>query len=203
MSMITFSENHESSLIAFEAGRALANFTNPQAEALKWSYSLGSIPTSHVVIVGLGAGFHVAALADLDPHLKITVVDHRPGLLPVFNSQFSELSERVEVVIFQNAEDLFKTDLFQEVLNQRCFVLSFQECWGESSTIFANAFAHLTGRSVESVKSHFEDFGINIKAFCMQNKNMLSIKDVLPAVESSNATEKEKNAFRTLGELVK
>lgn len=203
MSIITFSENHESSLIAFEAGRALANFSNPQAEALRWSYSLGSLPARHVIIVGLGAGFHVAALADLDPDLKITVVDNRPGLLPVFRSQFSELSERVEVVIFQNAEDLFKTELYQEVLNQRCFVLSFQECWGENSTIFANAFAHLTGRSIESVKSHFEEFGINIKAVYRQNKSMLSIKDVLPAVEASQATETQKNVFRTLGELVK
>lgn len=203
MSMITFSENHESSLVAFEAGRSLANFSNPQAEALKWSYSLGSLPTKHVIIVGLGAGFHVAALADLDPQLRITVIDNRPGLLPVFHSQFSELKERVEVVIFQNAEDLFKTELYQEVLNQKCFVLSFQECWGESSALFAQAFAHLTGRSVESVKNHFEEFGINIKAIFMQNRNMLSLKDVLPAVESSQSSENEKNAFRTLGELVK
>ncbi len=203
MSMITFSENHESSLIAFEAGEPLASLRDPRAEGLKWVYSLGSLPTSHVVVVGLGSGFHIAALADVDPGLSITVVESRESLIPVFRSQFPELAGRVEIVIVKDAQDIFKADFYQDILNKRSFVLSFRECWGQHVDFFSEMFAHLTGRSAESVKYHFEEFGINIKALYFQSKNLLNIKDVLPVVEASVMPENKKQLFRVLGELVK
>lgn len=203
MSMITFSENHESALIPFEAGQSLASLRDPRGEGLKWVYSLGVIPTAHVVVVGLGSGFHIAALADIDPHLKITVVESRESLLSVFRSQFPELEDRVEVVIVQEGQDIFKTELFQEVIAQRSYVLSFRECWGQQVNFFSELFAHLTGRTLDSVKYHFEEFGINIKALYIQQNNLLSIKDVLPVVEASVMPENKKQIFRVLGELVK
>ncbi len=203
MAMITFSENHESSLISFEAGEALASLRDPRAEGLKWVYSLGAIPTSHVVVVGLGSGFHVAALADIDPELQITVVDSRESLIPVFRSQFPELADRVNIVVVQEDQDIFKADFYQEVLNQRSYVLSFRECWGQQSSFFAQVFAHLTGRTLESVKYHFEEFGINIKALYLQPNKLLSIKDLIPVVEASVMSEEKKQIFRILGELVK
>ncbi|WII70744.1 hypothetical protein QJS83_09755 [Bdellovibrio sp. 22V] len=201
--MITFSENHESTLISYEAGEPLASLRDPRAEGLKWVYSLGSIPTQHVVIVGLGSGFHVAALADIDPSIRITVVESRESLIPVFRSQFPELSERVEIAIVQDAQDIFKADFFQEILNQRSYVLSFRECWGQQVSFFSEVYGHLTGRSVDSVKYHFEEFGINIKALYFQQNKLLSIKDVIPVVEASVMPEDKKQVFRILGELVK
>lgn len=203
MAMITFSENHESALVAFEEGHALASLRDPRGEGLKWAYSLGVIPSEHVVVAGLGAGFHIAALADVDAQLKITVVESRESLIPVFRSQFPELAERVEVVVVQNVSDLFKTDLYQEIIHNRPYVLSFKECWGAQSSFFAELFAHMTGRSVESVKYHFEEFSINMKALYFNSKQLLSIKDVLPVVEASVMPENKKQIFRVLGELVK
>lgn len=203
MSMITFSENHESSLISYEAGEALASAHDPRGEGLKWVYSLGAIPTSHVVVVGLGSGFHVAALADVDSNLRITVVESRESLIPVFRSQFPELEERVEIVIVQELQDIFKRDFYQEILNQRSYILSFRECWGQQVDFFAEVFAHLTGRSLDSVKYHLQEFNINIKALYFQQGKLLSIKDVLPVVEASVVPEKQKQIFRVLGELVK
>ncbi len=203
MPMITFSENHESSLVAFEEGQALASLRDPRGEALKWAYSLGVLPASHIIVVGLGAGFHVAALADIDPGVRITVIESRESLIPVFRSQFPELAERVEVCIVQDAQELFRSDLFQEVLEHQSFVISFRECWGQQAAFFSEAFAHLTGRSVESVRYHFEDFGINMKALYMRPDQLLSIKDVIPVVEASTMSERNKQIFRVLGELVK
>lgn len=200
MSAVTFSENHDESLISFEAGAPLVNTQDPHGEGLKWVYSLGAIPTSEVVVVGLGSGFHIAALAEVDPHIKIRVVETRESLLRVFRSQFPELKDRVEITIVQQAEDIFKTECFQEVLATRPYVLSFQECWGQQGKTFATLFAHLTGRSVESVRYHFEEFGINIKSTC---NNLLSIHDLMPAIEESAMAENKKQVYRVLGELVR
>lgn len=203
MSMITFSENHEASLIAFEAGGPLASLSDPCGEGLKWAYSLGPIPTSHVVIIGLGSGFHVAALADLDPNLRITVVESRESLIPVFRSQFPETAGRIDIVVAQEERDIFKAEFFQDVKAQRSYVLSFRECWGNQAVFFSDVFAHLTGRSLESVRYHFDEFGINMKALYFQPNKLLSIKDVIPVVEASAMPENRKQIFRVLGELVK
>lgn len=203
MSMITFSENHESSLIAFEDGKALASLSDPRVEGLKWAYSLGVIPTSHVVVIGLGSGFHIAALTDLDPHLQITVIETREALIPVFRSQFPEVAERINIVIVQDERDIVHSDFFQDVIAQRSCILSFKECWGNQSKFFSKIFAHLTGRSSESVQYHFQEFGINMKALYFKPNNLLSIKDVIPVVEASTLSENNKQMFRILGELVK
>ncbi len=203
MSMITFSENHESALISFEAGTPLANITQPREEALKWAYSLGPIPSSHVVVIGLGSGFHIEALADLDQDVQITVVDSRDSLIPVFRSQFPELAERVQIVIADNVQDLMKNDIYADVVATRAYVVSFRESWGEQMDLFSQFFGHLTGRTVEAVKYHLEDLQMNMKSLYFQNTNLLSIKDILPVVEGSQVAEEKKQIFRMLGELVK
>ncbi|WP_413586344.1 hypothetical protein [Bdellovibrio sp. HCB274] len=202
--MITFSENQDSSLIAFEAGAALASLGQPREEALKWTYSLGPIPSSHVVIIGLGSGFQVEALADLDPSVQITVVDSRDALVPVFRSQFPDLAERVQIVIADSVQDLMKNDVYADVVANRAYVVSFRESWGQQMDLFAEFFGHLTGRTVEAVKYHLEDLQMNMKSLYFQNNNsLLSIKDILPVVEASQVAEEKKQIFRMLGELVK
>ncbi|QDK47347.1 hypothetical protein DOM22_02700 [Bdellovibrio sp. ZAP7] len=201
--MITFSENHESSLISFEAGTPLANITQPREEALKWTYSLGPIPSSHVVVIGLGSGFHIEALADLDHDVQITVVDSRDSLIPVFRSQFPELAERVQIVIADNVQDLMKNDIYADVVATRAYVVSFRESWGEQMDLFSEFFGHLTGRTVEAVKYHLQDLQMNMKSLYFQNTTLLSIKDILPVVEGSQVAEEKKQIFRMLGELVK
>ncbi|MFM6926875.1 MAG: hypothetical protein ACKOX6_00330 [Bdellovibrio sp.] len=203
MSMITFSENHESSLVSFEEGQALASLGDPRGEALKWAYSLGQIPSRHVVIIGLGSGFHIEALADLDTDVQITVVDSRDSLIPVFRSQFPDLEDRVQIVVADNVTDLMKSDVYADVVANRAFVISFRECWGNQVDLFSQFFGHLTGRSPEAMKYHFEEFGMNMKSLFFRSNNLLSIKDILPVVESSEISEEKKQIFRALGELVK
>jgi hypothetical protein len=201
--MITFSENHQSALISFEEGQALASVNDPHAEGLRWAYGLGALPSKHVVIVGLGSGFHVAALAEIDPQLKIYVIDSRETLVPIFRSQFADIADRVEVIIASSEKDLRNSDAFEEIVHNRAYVLSFQECWGERKENFSTLFAHLTGRSVESLRFHFEELGMNVKALHFDHNRLLSIKDISGFVESSNLNDSKKQIFRTLNELVK
>ncbi|MNL26986.1 hypothetical protein D3C87_1485500 [compost metagenome] len=203
MTMITFSENHESNLIAFEEGQALASLQDPHAEALRWVYSLGVLPSKHIVVVGLGSGFHVAAMADVDPEVRITVIESRESLIQVFKSQFADVADRVDIVVAQSAHELQNTDAFEEVLNNRSYVVSFRECWGGQETLFTEFFAHLTGRSLESVRYHLAEIGINMKALYLDPRVLHSMTDVLPIVEASQVDESKKQIFRALGELVK
>lgn len=203
MSIITFSENHDGSLVPFEDGESLVSLSDPRGQALKWVYSLGSIPSDHVVVVGLGAGYHIEALADIYPQLNITVVDSRPSLASVFKSQFPDVANRVTLEFLDTADDLFKRDLFEDVQKNRSYVLSFRECWGQQGALFSELFAHLTGRSLESVRYHFQEFGFNIKALFLDPKKMISMKDLMPAIESASIPDTQKQMFRVLRELVK
>lgn len=200
MSSVTFSENHKSLLISFEDGRALLNTQDPQGEGLRWVYSLGAIPTNEVVVVGLGSGFHIAALLDVQENLTVKVVESRDSLVRIFENQFPDIMDRVEIITVQKAQDLFRTDFFNEVLEQRPYVLSFRECWGSQGDFFSEVFAHLTGRSIESVRYHFEEFGINIKSTF---NNLLSLKEVLPSLNAEQMSSIDRQVFGVLGELVK
>lgn len=203
MSAVTFSENHDSHLISYEAGSPLVSLQDPQGQALKWVYSLGTLPTDHIIVVGLGSGFHISALADFDASLKISVVDNREGLFRVFQSQFPELRDRVNLISLQNADEVFRSEIFEELPKTVPYVVSFVECWGEQEEFFNEVFAHLSGRSLDSIKYHFHEFGINIKAAFLKNQNFLSLKDVHAVIEGSRMAENKKQIFRVLNELVK
>jgi hypothetical protein len=207
MAGITFSENHDSKFLAFEEGRSLASKKNPQEEALKWVYSLGPFPSNHVVIIGLGSGYHISALVDLEPGVKVTVVDSRESLVSIFRKQFPELKDKVNILMASNVKDLMSSQMYCGITEDRAFVISFRECWGQQIPLFSEFFAHLTGRTVESVKYHLAEIGINMKALFVpqraESHKLWSIKDVLPVVEASILPEDKKQIFRILGELVK
>lgn len=203
MSLISFSENNEFDLIAYEDGKSLCSALDPRGEALKWVYSLGHLPTQNIVIMGLGSGFHVAALAELDPTLSITVVETRASLIPIFRSQFADIADRVQITVVETVADVFKTEAYAEVLAHKSFVLSFRECWGTQTQEFSTLFAHMVGRSTESVRYHLEEIGINMKSLFYQGSHLLSIKDILPMVEAAASNEQAKQNFRVLGELVR
>jgi hypothetical protein len=203
MSSISFFENQDALFISCEQGGPLCSANKPREQGLKWAYSLGEMPTDHVVIVGLGSGYHVAALADLDPKIRITVVDSRESLLPVFESQFADLKYRVEVLFIEKAGDILKSEVFKEIMLTQSFVVSFQECWGLQSVLYTEVFAHLTGRSPISLSYHMQSFGFDIKAKGNNSKTIMTIKDALPLIESATIPDQDKQAFRILGELIK
>jgi hypothetical protein len=203
MSHVTFSENHHGQMIAFEDGVALCSFRDPQSEGLKWSYSLGHVPSKKIIIVGLGSGFHVAALADVYPELDITVLETRVSLLTMFRSQFPDLLNKVNVQIVDTPSDVLKSSFIAEILLEKPYVVSFRECWGNETEKFSTIFSHATGRSLDSLKYHFVEFGIDIKSMGSAKKELLSIKDVLPNCENSSMREQDQLAMRVLGELVK
>jgi len=131
------------------------------------------------------------------------VVDSRSSLTSIFRAQFKDLADRVEIVTVTDCEDLFKSDFYRDLLQSKPYVLSFRECWGEQVEFFAEIFAHLTGRSSDSVRYHLEDLGINMKGVYFDSSKLTSIKDILGTVDTVQASEKHKQLFMTLGELIK
>ncbi len=164
MSVLTFSENNERVLVPFENGAPLANFNKPLEQGLKWTYSIGKLGTKDLVILGLGGGFHITALLDMDPSLRITVVEFRSSLVSRFRNQYSEYADRVTICELQDIQDIFNTSCFSLEDGTNPLVISFQESWGDHFEKFAIIFSYLTGRTEESLMFHLKEHGITVKA---------------------------------------
>lgn len=164
MSVITYTENRNKILVPFENGVALADFNSPEEQGLKWAYSLGKLHNQNLIVLGLGGGFQIAALLDMDPELKITVVEFRSTLISRFRNQFSEYADRVTICELQDIQDIFKSRLFSQSTEEKALVISFQECWGECFEKFALTFSYLTGKTEESLVFHLREHGMTIKA---------------------------------------
>ena len=201
MTQIHFSQNCQDFLIPYEEKKNLCSVSDPQGEGLRWAYSFGSLPTKHIVIVGLGAGFHVAALADIHPDIRITVIDNRESLVPIFKAQFEDIQDRVEILIAQESRDLLQSDLYKEIVENRSFVLSFFESWGYQEEVLSTLFAHATGRTLESVRFHLSEMNMNLKAMNTASLELMTLPELLPAIESSDMNVDSKQIFKMLGEL--
>ena len=164
MSVLTFSENNEKVLVPFENGSPLANFNKPLEQGLKWTYSIGKLGTKDLVILGLGGGFHITALLDMDPSLRITVVEFRSSLVSRFRNQYSEYADRMTICELQDIQDIFNISCFSMDSVVNPLVISFQESWGDHFEKFAIIFSYLTGRSEESLMFHLKEHGITVKA---------------------------------------
>ena len=69
MSIISFTENAEGYLIPLENGKVLCDFHHPLEEAEKWVSQQDLTISNEIVVLGLGAGFHVRALKEAHPYL--------------------------------------------------------------------------------------------------------------------------------------
>ena len=83
---LAFSENMNGYLIPHDDNYPLAA-KDPVLQAEEWCRD-SLIMDSTCVVVGLGAGFHIAELVKKKKMSKIYVVDSRPGLVNIFRNQF-------------------------------------------------------------------------------------------------------------------
>lgn len=164
MSVISYSENSERLLIPFDGDKALADFNQPFAQGLKWAYGLGKIGSEELVVLGLGGGFHIAALLDTHPGVKLTVIEFRSSLVNRFKHQFSEYLDRVEICELQTVEDLKGGLHFLKDPTSESLVLSFQECWGENYGQFLEVFSQLSGKTQDYLNYHIRELEVTVKA---------------------------------------
>ena len=103
---------------------------------------------------------------------------------------------------FQNSREVFLSDLFQWVLKEKPLVVTYSSGWKGSSGLLSEIFAHLTGRSPESVQYFLFDMGVEIKSLSF-TQGLLSIKDVMKSIDQSLLSEGQRLRFQVLGELIR
>lgn len=207
MSIITFSENTEGYLVPFEDGKALCDFNNPTAEAEAWAAKQDVSISNEIVILGLGGGFHVQALKEAHPYLKIHLIECRDQLLPIYKKQIQSQVENYSC--FQNLESLLDSEVFESVIVKSLPVYFMQNTWGSQEDLFYSLWKNLTGRSVYAIAKHFANLGIEIDEGTLtslkQTEKPLTIKDATDIIANSNsaAAQESRGYFETLKELLR
>jgi hypothetical protein len=207
MSSVSFSENKEGYLIPHEDGQALCDFEHPNEEAEVWAKQQDVTIANEVVVLGLGAGFHVKALREAHPFLKIHVIECRDSLLPIFKKQVQSDLEHYHV--FQSLESLLESDFFNKVIAKTMPVYFFKKSWGAHEDLFYSLWKNLTGRSVYAIARHFANLGVEIDEATLVNlkrtEKPLTIKDATDIVINSESESAKENRgyFEALRELLR
>lgn len=207
MSIITFSENTEGYLIPFENAKALCDFNNPVAEAEVWVAQQDLSISNEIVVLGLGGGFHIQALKEAHPYLKIHLIECRDQLLPIYKKQIQSQVENYSC--FQNLESLLDSEVFETAIVRSLPVYFMRSTWGGQEDLFYSLWKNLTGRSVYAIAKHFANLGIEIDEGTLtslkQTEKPLTIKDASDIIAKSNspAAQESRGYFDTLKELLR
>lgn len=207
MNTISFSENSEGYLIPFEDGKALCDFNNPTAEAEAWVSSQNLTISNEIVLLGLGAGFHLKALREAHPYLKIHLIECRDQLLPIYKKQLQSQVENYSC--FQNLNSLLDSEIFELVMMKALPVYFMRSSWGAQEDLFYSLWKNLTGRSVYAIAKHFANLGIEIDEATLsslkKSEKPLTIKDATEIIANSNspAAKETRGYFETLRELLR
>ncbi len=207
MSIISFSENPEGYLIPFEETKALCDFKDPLKEAEGWVAAQDLTISNEIVILGLGAGFHLKVLNETHPYLKIHVIECRDQLLPIYKSQIQ--SQVVNYSCFQSLEILLDSEVFETTIVKSLPVYFFRGSWGAQEDLFYSFWKNLTGRSVYAIAKHFVNLGVEIDEGTLsslkQSEKPLTIKEATEIIMKSNtpAAKENRGYFEALRELLK
>jgi hypothetical protein len=207
MTSISFSENSEGYLIPFEDAKALCDFTNPIEEAKKWVAAQDLTISNEIVLLGLGAGFHLQALKEAHPYLKIHVIESRAQLLPIYKKQIQ--SQLDNYSCFQSLESLLDSEVFEVVVTKSLPVYFLRSSWGSQEDLFYSLWKNLTGRSVYAIAKHFANLGIEIDEGTLvslkQSEKPLTIKEATEIIVKSDspAAQENRGYFEALKELLR
>jgi hypothetical protein len=199
---INFAENTEGFLIPFENERSLVA-QDPWSQAREWCREILVID-KECIVVGLGAGFHLAEMIQQKRLSKVYVVDSRPGLVNIFRSQFPELADIVQIILVEDSQSLLQHEIMEEVIEKSLSVFAFTPCWPENDTVFRSFHRHLCGRSAESLELFFKSRGLkkDIQIRDETGKRYLTIKDLEILIQEEVPAYLRLNCFRILKELI-
>lgn len=162
---------------------------NKRQNGLKWAYSFGKITSKNVIVLGRYDSNKIDALKEIDKDFNIISV-----------SLESKNHTSNSDVVFSNADEILGSELYKTILDKKPMVLSDRELWSEKSEEYTKAFAHLTGRSAESLRMHLIDLGVDVKATHLNGK-LASIKDVISSVKMAGVLDLA--SVNIMGELIK
>ena len=103
---------------------------------------------------------------------------------------------------FAVARDVFFSEVFQWAFKVKPMVVTCREGWQGEESVMVEMFSHLTGRSAESVQYYLFDMGVEVKSHSF-TQGLVSIKDLMSAVDMAGLPETHRLRFQILGELIR
>ncbi len=120
-------------------GKWLCSSIDPQTEGRSWVERYANIfkEENSILVLGVGAGWHLREARVRFAHTKITTIDFARLFYEKARVLFPELNE----IEFCNLEEIEESN--------KNVVLPFYPCWQSNRFEFARAFEKLTGRETK------------------------------------------------------
>lgn len=155
-----------------------------------------------VVILGLGAGYHVEAFGARFPESRVTVLDVNEAVVNAsqgrrFPSGLIECHHIMD-------EQFAGTDLCRRIFEEMPPILCFQPAFGEDQQKFDRIFRLLTGRSREGLETFFSVMGVDVKLSeeIAGGRHLLTMKDLGFVIDQGGLGLPSVSAVRVLRELL-
>ena len=180
-------------------GKLICSGRNPELEAEKW-LSQQYISQSHIWLLGLGAGFHLDALAYRFPKNEISVVEYSEELASHYELQFAN----VQVICAKNWAEFSRSDGFKKFSLVASDKLNFYPAQQTNPEFYKEILLGLNAQTVESFYTYSRLLNITWNALEQRVKSMqtFNIKEIDSAFDGQ-AANKTKKIFSVLKELVR
>lgn len=195
-------KNLNGTLVPYEDGIALGSAQIVE-EAKAWVQKQ-DLAAPFGIILGLGAGHHVAEWLALSEQSHAIVIDPRPGLLSSFRASFPDIQDRCDVLTIDSLDGLMKHEVLSFVAEALPPVLVFQPAFGTQGDLFQSMFATLTGRNVWGLRYFLQTYGFDsaVELEASAQGRLLTIRDLGLIVDVSKEGHPRASAVRVLKELI-
>jgi hypothetical protein len=151
--MIEFTTAKEGERIFKWSGRLLCSSVAPQKEAKKWLENNKERIQKyhHVVIMGLGNGFHILETLHNFRNKKLYVINFCPEILVPALSMIGNREGQIVIVSASDVEDLKRNEKFRAILQHPFSIVDFPQAMGFDVDLYAKAKEILLGRTQESL----------------------------------------------------
>lgn len=199
---VLFHELEKGVMLPTEDGLLLCS-ARYHEEAASWAKN-HETSEAEVVVVGLGAGFHIEALLARCPQLRITVVDCRPALKRFFENRSFNGQERVEVVVIDSVDGLYQHEIMETIAEKQLLTFAFKPCFGSRQKLFSELFRGLTGRSLRALQFFLPRMGFHgdWAKHVTEEGRLLNIRDLGLVIDGFHEGHPKAPAVRVLRELI-
>jgi hypothetical protein len=196
-------------------GRFLASSFDPRKEAQKWAASLTPLLKEDVVVIlGLGCGYHIQALKDMKPHLKMYVVESQPQLAKLTLAHFTNLtddSQQIKMIVEQTVHNAFEQLVALSALTHPFSIVSHLPSIALDPSFYEAVKSFLIAREPESFQRQLQfraELAYEIdeaklkNIISLQQKSPLSIHSVTALFKTTAHLSSERRLWKILEELV-
>lgn len=178
----------------------LCSQRDPTKEAAQW-LELQVVSAGHLWILGLGAGYHVAAMAQKYPEHVISVVDHRPELRAHFEKSFPACARQVRVELVATEKELLDCQSYRLFGPALSSIHRFRPAISMEQEMYAEFSKALRGQTKASFRFLCEQLEIPFNEVCFAGISDFQIKEIALAVEAQGPSA-ARRWVRVLRELV-